>query len=268
MRSPTLILKMPDDSIAPLLLALALTAGLRRAARRTAWWLAAAGGVAGLAGSDWSGCGRSAQLGQTAERSPCLTSRCSAACAAAGRQRRPALGAAGGAMVGRHRHRSGALRLSAVQLLLLRRPAARRRVAARAASGFALSLPNTVILLASSVAVWWGERGTQQGARAKQLLGLLIGIVLGAGLRRRPAVRMEEPSRSRLSSQPLRLALLHDHRLPHGARRGRADDPAGAPGLVGARLFRTASRTRRSRSARSTGISSTPSGSPCSSPST
>lgn len=45
--------------------------------------------------------------------------------------------------------------------------------------GFALSLPNTVILLLSSVAVWWAERGTHEAARWKQLFGLLIAIGLG-----------------------------------------------------------------------------------------
>jgi heme/copper-type cytochrome/quinol oxidase subunit 3 len=45
--------------------------------------------------------------------------------------------------------------------------------------GFKLSLPNTVILLLSSVAVWWSDRGTHQGVRWKQIAGLLIGIVLG-----------------------------------------------------------------------------------------
>ena len=78
MRSPKLILKMPEDSIMPLLLALALTAvfagcslhclvdrrGWRR--RRRSWFL-----LVWL----WP----RAQLGQTEERSPCLTSRCSPA---------------------------------------------------------------------------------------------------------------------------------------------------------------------------------------------
>lgn len=42
-----------------------------------------------------------------------------------------------------------------------------------------LSLPNTIILLLSSVAVWWGERGTRHGNRLAQLLGLGIGLILG-----------------------------------------------------------------------------------------
>ena len=42
-----------------------------------------------------------------------------------------------------------------------------------------LSAPNTIILLLSSVAVWFGERGVRQGSRARLLLGLLVGLVLG-----------------------------------------------------------------------------------------
>jgi cytochrome c oxidase subunit III len=42
-----------------------------------------------------------------------------------------------------------------------------------------LSLPNTIILLLSSVAVWWSERGIRARVRWQQLGGLLIGIVLG-----------------------------------------------------------------------------------------
>ena len=46
--------------------------------------------------------------------------------------------------------------------------------------GFALSLPNTIILLISSVAVWWSERGVDENNRWQQVIGLLIAIVLGA----------------------------------------------------------------------------------------
>src|SRR5437868_1045447 len=45
---------------------------------------------------------------------------------------------------------------------------------------FRLSLPNTIILLASSIAVWWAERGTRQGLRLNQIMGLSLAIVLGA----------------------------------------------------------------------------------------
>lgn len=44
---------------------------------------------------------------------------------------------------------------------------------------FSLSAPNTLILLISSVAVWLGERGAQEGARGKQVAGLGLGFVLG-----------------------------------------------------------------------------------------
>jgi len=42
-----------------------------------------------------------------------------------------------------------------------------------------LSGPNTLILLASSVAVWWGEEGAKRGARGRQLTGLGAGVLLG-----------------------------------------------------------------------------------------
>ena len=45
---------------------------------------------------------------------------------------------------------------------------------------FRLSGPNTAILLLSSVAVWFAERGARQDSRWRLLLGLLLGLVLGA----------------------------------------------------------------------------------------
>jgi cytochrome c oxidase subunit III len=42
-----------------------------------------------------------------------------------------------------------------------------------------LSLPNTLILLLSSVAVWWGEKGIRQGSVRQLNWGLGVGIVLG-----------------------------------------------------------------------------------------
>src|SRR5690348_11362805 len=43
-----------------------------------------------------------------------------------------------------------------------------------------ISAPNTVVLILSSVAVWWGERGIRRyNSRAKLLIGLGLGIVLG-----------------------------------------------------------------------------------------
>jgi cytochrome c oxidase subunit 3 len=42
-----------------------------------------------------------------------------------------------------------------------------------------LALPNTLILLLSSVAVWWAERGGSRGIRPQLLIGLTIGLLLG-----------------------------------------------------------------------------------------
>ena len=42
-----------------------------------------------------------------------------------------------------------------------------------------LAGPNTLILLASSAAAWWGEQGAKQGRRGHQLVGLGIAIALG-----------------------------------------------------------------------------------------
>jgi cytochrome c oxidase subunit 3 len=43
-----------------------------------------------------------------------------------------------------------------------------------------LSGPNTLLLLSSSVAVWWGEEGIKRGRRGRHLAGLLAGILLGS----------------------------------------------------------------------------------------
>ena len=43
----------------------------------------------------------------------------------------------------------------------------------------ALSGPDTLILLASSVAVWWGEEGVKRGRRGQTQAGLAVGIALG-----------------------------------------------------------------------------------------
>lgn len=43
-----------------------------------------------------------------------------------------------------------------------------------------LSGPNTLILLASSVAVWWGEEGVKRGRHRQSLAGLGLAVVLGA----------------------------------------------------------------------------------------
>jgi cytochrome c oxidase subunit 3 len=45
---------------------------------------------------------------------------------------------------------------------------------------FRLSGPDTVILIVSSVAVWFGERGARRGSRWQLVGGLLAGFILGA----------------------------------------------------------------------------------------
>jgi len=45
---------------------------------------------------------------------------------------------------------------------------------------FDLSGPDTVVLLLSSAAVWWGERGARKGARTQLATGLALAFVLGA----------------------------------------------------------------------------------------
>ena len=42
-----------------------------------------------------------------------------------------------------------------------------------------LGLPNTVLLVASSFVVWWGERGIDQGNKRRCVIGLAITILMG-----------------------------------------------------------------------------------------
>lgn len=44
-----------------------------------------------------------------------------------------------------------------------------------------LALPNTIILLVSSVTLWWGESGIRQGSQARLRMGMLITLILGVG---------------------------------------------------------------------------------------
>ncbi|MEO7039258.1 MAG: cytochrome c oxidase subunit 3 [Candidatus Elarobacter sp.] len=43
-----------------------------------------------------------------------------------------------------------------------------------------LSAPNTLILLASSATLWWGERGIRKGSRGSLVAGIVMTFVLGA----------------------------------------------------------------------------------------
>ena len=43
-----------------------------------------------------------------------------------------------------------------------------------------LALPNTFVLLLSSVAAWWGQKGIERGRQGQLVLGLAIALVLGA----------------------------------------------------------------------------------------
>jgi heme/copper-type cytochrome/quinol oxidase subunit 3 len=45
---------------------------------------------------------------------------------------------------------------------------------------FELAAPDTLVLLTSSVAVWWGERGARKGSRTQLAIGLVVTLVLGA----------------------------------------------------------------------------------------
>jgi heme/copper-type cytochrome/quinol oxidase subunit 3 len=42
-----------------------------------------------------------------------------------------------------------------------------------------LSLPDTIILILSSVAVWWGERAIKEGERLRAIGGVGVGLLLG-----------------------------------------------------------------------------------------
>lgn len=44
---------------------------------------------------------------------------------------------------------------------------------------FTLSAPSTAILIASSIAVWFAEKGAETGSRGRLVAGLLVGLALG-----------------------------------------------------------------------------------------
>lgn len=43
-----------------------------------------------------------------------------------------------------------------------------------------IAVANTLILLASSVTAWWGQRGIERGAAGRLLIGLVLSFALGA----------------------------------------------------------------------------------------
>ena len=59
-----------------------------------------------------------------------------------------------------------------------------------------LALPNTILLLASSVAAWWGERGILSRRRPQALLGFGRGVRHGRRVRVRAVSRMAHRSPS------------------------------------------------------------------------
>ena len=131
-----------------------------------------------------------------------------------------------------------------------------------------LSLPNTFILLASSVAVWWGEWGTKRGNR-------LVADRRARASRSRSASSSSSIQYFEWQNKPfrlehgcLRLALLHHNRLPHGSRDRRALGAHRPCSFGPCSATSDPCATHTCRSARSTGTSSMPCGSLCSSPST
>jgi len=42
-----------------------------------------------------------------------------------------------------------------------------------------ISIPGTLILIAGSIVVWWGERGIERGSRRRLILGLSAALILG-----------------------------------------------------------------------------------------
>ena len=84
-------------------------------------------------------------------------------------------------------------------------------------------VPNTVILLLSSVCVWWGERGIRAGRDAGgSSSGIGVGVSARPGFHRLQLLEWHDKPFS-LRSSLYGSLVLHHHRLPHGACRGRRD---------------------------------------------
>ena len=78
-----------------------------------------------------------------------------------------------------------------------------------------LALPNTFVLLASSLAVWFAERGIRRNELGQLLGGLIAALVLGLLF---VGVQLTEWSNTDVRPQhaSLWLILFHHHRLSHG----------------------------------------------------
>ena len=82
---------------------------------------------------------------------------------------RAATASAGGELSTLDRQRGCAVRLSAVRLLL--HGASAHAAGCSSPPSSELALPNTLLLLLSSLAAWWGERGIIKGRRGQALVG-------------------------------------------------------------------------------------------------
>ena len=85
-----------------------------------------------------------------------------------------------------------------------------------------LAAPNTLVLMLSSVAVWWGERAMRRGRRGTAADWPGARRVARHTVHRDPASGMARQA-VLVALQPVRVAVLHDHRFSHGARGRRRD---------------------------------------------
>ncbi len=252
-RSRTSILKMPGDSYAPLVSAIAVTAifvGLLL----LAWWLVAVAlAAAAVTAIGWLWPERA--LGETREPAN--------GCRIALEGTLP-VGAidtrASGwwAMIFVSLHRGRAVRLSAVQLFLPCGATARRRhlSARRDARRWPWHCPNTIILLLSSVAVGWAQFNIQRDDNRRLILGLAVAVVLGIVFLVVQYFEWAEKPFT-LSSTAYSSLYIRHHRLPHDACRGRCRRAEHTCWCGPRWAISTACAMRRSISARCTGISST-----------
>ena len=174
--SPNLILKMPGDTLAPFILALGLAVALRRrpAARLVARRVRRRWSCAGaLVRWFWPRREHAATWRDRRWLRPSTTDAALPVAATRPQQRR---------LVGHavpDRHRGVAVRLSAVQLLLLRRPA-RPAGSPEPHPSLALAGPNTLDPAARAASRSGGaSRASSAGGAGQHLVGLGAGILLG-----------------------------------------------------------------------------------------